>query len=336
MAANESNDVAATARKKDPTPRQSAAGVAVANRSESEADVAVVEIDDILGEIDAPARVEEPDYSLEDILGDFDAPPPPATDESLDDFLADLAAPVQAAPAESLDAVPDALAPLPEPAPDSLDGAPDAVDVAPEGVEAGADPAIEVPEISPPKHRFGLLSLSGTRQVSRKAHLALIGLTGLFGLVAAAEAAFIVTHGGGHGDTRPKRVVVTMAPVDYARIDLGRYVGKRRALREGGRDMLRNGAVKAAVLELDNGEDLYRDLRDIARHSPTADRMTIGGDRLTIVSCDTGVCGDKSFRLVYDLLRKRASVCVTEKYLNDSFLSYSYSEQGYSEVPACR
>jgi hypothetical protein len=203
------------------------------------------------------------------------------------------------------------------------------------------DRATEEPEPAPAKRRLALPklaspSLSGTREISRKGHLALIGLVGLFGLTAAGETAFIVAHGVGHADAKPKRVVVTMVPVDYARIDLERYIGKRRALHEGGRDVLRNGAVKAAVLELVNGEDLYRDIRDIARHSSAADRMTIGDNRLTVASCDTGTCGDKSFLLVYDLVGKHASVCVTEKYLNNAFLSYSYSEEGYNEVAACR
>jgi hypothetical protein len=337
VAAKVSNDVAATARKIDPTPHEAAAGVAVAERSEAEADTAVVEIDDILGEIGAPARTDEPAYSLEDILGDFDASPQAVAEDGFDDFFTDVGAPVQAAAVESPDSIPHALAPLPTA--DSLDEALGAVVIAPSGDEADVDPPIEEPEAIPAKRshpKTGFLGLGGTRQISRKAYLALIGLTGLFGLTAAAETAFIVAHGIGHGDTKPRRVVVTMAPVDYAHIDLKRYVGKRRALHEGGRDVLRNGAVKAAILELDNGEDLYREVREIARHSPTADHLAIGDDRLTVASCDTGVCGDKSFRLVYDLVRKQASVCITEKYLNNSFLSYSYSEEGYSEVAGCR
>jgi hypothetical protein len=180
-----------------------------------------------------------------------------------------------------------------------------------------------------------LASLSGTRQISRTTHLGMVGLVGLFGIIAAGETAFILFQGVGHAETKPKAVVVTMAPVDYAHIDLQRYTGKHRALHEGGRDVLRNKAVKEAILELENGEELYRDVRSIAGQSPAADRMTIADDLVTVVSCDKVACGDKSFRLVYDLLRKRASICMTEKYLNNSTLSYSYSEGGYSEVGSC-
>jgi hypothetical protein len=126
-----------------------------------------------------------------------------------------------------------------------------------------------------------------------------------------------------------------VAPARHADIDLEHYIGKRRVLQQGGREVLRNAAVKTAILELDNGEDLYRDIRAIAQRSPIADRMAIGDNRLTVSSCDTGLCGDKSFRLVYDLVRKHASVCMTQKYLNNSNLTYSYDDTGYGEVARC-
>lgn len=319
-------------------------------RPEAEGDVAVAEIDDILGEIGVPAWIEgadglsaiaEPAYSLEDILGDFDALEPAVTDDGVDDILSEIGAPVQAEPAESLDDIPSASAPLSAQAADAPDEVLDAVDATPPEAQANAVSATDQTEAVQTKRRaalpkLGLPSLGGTHQISRKAHLTLIGLTGLFGLTTAAETAFIVVHQVGKSDANPKALVVTMAPVDYAHIDLKRYIGKRRALQEGGRDVLRNGAVKSAILDLDSGEDLYRDIRAIARRSPVADHMTIGGDRLLVASCDIGVCGDKSFRLVYDLVRQRASVCITEKYLNNSSLSYSYSEEGFSEVPGCR
>jgi hypothetical protein len=378
--------VSATARKNASSSRKSAVS-AVARTG----DVAIAEIDDILGEIGVPAIAGPEDGR--DVMGDIGGPD---TASSLDDILREFgsSAPVEP-PADNLDDVLSEIAPAPKPEPeenlddilgelvpaakaelaDSLDDkgaaapglparvrrsnlvgdlakqteakqteASDRDDAFPE--EAAVESAGIAPEPEPPAkmsrialatfaRAVRLPSLSGTRQISRRAHLGLIGLVGLFGLTAAAETAFMLVHGVGSYDTKPRRMIVTLAPVDYARIDLARYVGKRRALREGGRDVLRNEAIKVAVLELENGEDIYRAIRDIARRSPAADRLSIADDRLTVASCDAGACGDKSFRLVYDLAHKHASVCMTEKYLNNSYISYNYDEVGYSEVARC-
>jgi hypothetical protein len=353
---------------------------------EAAGDLVAVEIDDILGEISAPVKVEaedEPAYSLDEILGEFDAPTQGAKGNSLDDVVDEIvprpvkprdhlddnpggiAAPVKAGPSalpdalqgkfaqpsrdgtvECLEDLVGAIAPVAEakPAkgclgtfarlatiPEAADGLPgalgDVVSAGPVAAERRRLAFFKIPDLP---------GLSATRQISRKTYLGMVGLIGLLGIIAVAETAFILIHGVGQAETKPKTVVVTMAPVNYAHIDLQRYMGKRRALHEGGREVLRNEAVKEAILELENGEELYRDVRAIARRSPAADRMTIADDLVTVVSCENGACGDRSFRLVYDLVRKHASICMTEKYLNNSTLSYSYSEAGYSEVKSCR
>jgi len=89
------------------------------------------------------------------------------------------------------------------------------------------------------------------------------------------------------------------------------------------------------VLQLDNGEQIYDELVKLSRLSKTADLVAIGDNRLTITSCNFATCSDKSFKLVYDLQHERATVCMTEKYLNGSYLSYAYGPDGYSEVPSC-
>ena len=89
------------------------------------------------------------------------------------------------------------------------------------------------------------------------------------------------------------------------------------------------------MLQLDNGEEIYDELVKLSRLSKAADLVAIGENRLTINSCNLGTCADKSFKLVYDLQHENATVCMTEKYLNGSYLSYSYGPDGYSEVPSC-
>jgi hypothetical protein len=383
--------VSATARKNASSSRKSAVS-AVARAG----DVAIAEIDDILGEIGVPAiagpedgrdvvgdisgpetasslddilrefgssaPLEPPAESLDEVLSEIAPAPKPEPKEDLDDILGELAPAAKAEPADSLDDTGVAAPGLPArvgrsnlvgdlakqteakqteaqqtEASDSDDAFPEVAAVDFSGIASEPEPPAEMSRVAPATFAGAvrLPSLSGTRQISRRAHLGLIGLVGLFGLTAAAETAFILVHGAGSYDTKPRRMVVTLAPVDYAHIDLTRYVGKRRALREGGRDVLRNEAIKVAVLELENGEDIYRAIRDLARRSPAADRLSIADDRLTVASCDAGVCGDKSFRLVYDLAHKHASVCMTEKYLNNSYISYNYDEVGYTEVARC-
>jgi len=185
-------------------------------------------------------------------------------------------------------------------------------------------------------------SLKGTRQISRKAHVALVGAIALLGLTTIVQTTYILraSHGApatGHAvaGQEGQAPAVPLVPVDYSKMDLTRYRDKVRALGEGGRDMLRNPAIKDAILQLDNGEQLYDELVKLSRLSKAADLVAIGDNRLTINSCNFATCSDKSFKLVYDLQHENATVCMTEKYLNGSYLSYNYSPEGYSEVPSC-
>lgn len=279
-------------------------------------------LDDILNEVAGPAA-----DSFDDILSEIAGPAKAEPAESLDDILSEVAGPVKAAPVEA-DAVSDDLTEM-------LDG------LAADAAAAAPDAAVEKkPGIVARLMRLpGALvpRLDGTRTISRKAHAGLVGAVGLLGLAAAGEAAYIVLRpppapvpAVGH------TTVLTVVPVDYSKVDLARYRDKKRSLAEGGRDMLRNPAIKQAIVDLNNGEKLYEDIRSLAQASPVADLVTIGDDKVVIASCNAPVCGDKSFRLVYDLHAESATVCMTERYFNGSYLSYSYSPAGYREEPSCQ
>ena len=301
------------------------------------------DFDDILSEIAGPA-VEAPADDFDDILSEIAGPVPEVPAADLDDILSEIAGPApgeeataakpkggrkhgaKAAPApeqDELGEMLDALAPVTEEMPAADASAPDKQGLA--GKSQGLVGAI-------------LRPFQGTRKISRKAYFGLIGLAVLSGLTAIAEAGFILLAPAPAPppNAGPAPVaMVTLIPIDYSKVDLHRYRDKTRSLSEGGRDMLRNPAIKNAILELNNGEELYDELRGLARGNAAADRVEIRNDRLTIVSCLAPVCGDKSFRLVYDLQRESALVCMTEKYLNDTYISYSYGPQGYRERPSC-
>ncbi|MBW8753032.1 MAG: hypothetical protein JF595_02595 [Sphingomonadales bacterium] len=324
--------------------------------------------DDILSELAGPAPAQPAD-DFDDILSEFAGPAlaPTAAAEGFDDILSEIAGPAPAAPSASLDAIlGEVVAPAgtaaasdkpqggrkraaksgPTEESDDLSEMLDAVAPLPAEAQDGAATVPDKPGIAAKARRVtgsAMRPLRGTREISGKAYFGLLGLVGLFGLTAIGEGAVLVmapapaVHAPGpahHGGPAPA-AVVPLLPVDYSKIDLHRYRDKVRSLGEGGRDMLRNPAIKKAILELDNGEELYDELRALARGSAAADIVLIRNDRLTIASCNTPVCGDKAFKLAYDLRREDASVCVTEKYLNGSYLSYSYGPEGYSEQPNC-
>jgi hypothetical protein len=322
----------------------------------------VDEFDDILGEI-TEASPPPKSNALDDILGELASPPPVKPVDEFDDILGEMASPPPARPADDLeDILGEAAAPAPaeaaEPKPrkrakaasqpaaaDDIDEAQNSPSPEPESSETALG-ALEAPAIAAAQggKRRSILgafrpNLGGTRQVSRKVHAAMQAAIVVLGLTAAAEAAVILTRpataSGAAGHGPPPVVKVTVIPVDYAKVDLGRYVGKVRTLSEGGRDLLRHPKVRAAIIGLDGGEQLYKDLRAIAAHSPPADRMAIRDDRVTIASCDGGACGDRRFRLVYDIPHEQAAVCTTERYPDGSLASYGYSMSGNSPLPHC-
>lgn len=302
-----------------------------------------VDLDDILGEIAGPAPVTPVD-EFDDILGEMASPPPARPADDLEDILGEAAAP---APAEAAEPKPRkrAKAASQPAAMDHIDEVQNSPSPEPETSETALG-ALEVPAIASAQggKRRSMLgafrpNLGGTRQVSRKVHAAMQAAIVVLGLTAAAEAAVILTRpataSGAAGHGPPPVVKVTVIPVDYSKVDLGRYVGKVRTLSEGGRDLLRHPKVRAAIIGLDGGEQLYKDLRAIAAHTPPADRMAIRDDRVTIASCDGGACGDRRFRLVYDIPHEQAAVCTTERYPDGSLASYGYSMSGNSPLPHC-
>lgn len=315
-------------------------------------------LDDILGEIAGPAKTEPAD-DFDDILGEIAGPAKDAPVDPFDDILSDIAGPAKAeaslddilgevAPVAVAVAQPKA-APKRKPAKDETDDLSAMLDeMTPQAPAPAAEPVEEV--AAEPKKKPGIgaklgrlvPSVKGTRQVSRKSYLGLITTAVVLGLTTIIQTTYILTvpHGApaaghapaGHGGEAP---AIPLVPVDYSKMDLTRYRDKVRALGEGGRDMLRNPAIKDAVLQLDNGEQLYDELVKLSRLSKAADLVVIGDNRLTINSCNFATCSDKSFKLVYDLQHENATVCMTEKYLNGSYLSYNYSPEGYNEVPSC-
>jgi hypothetical protein len=306
---------------------------------------AVDDFDDILGEIAGPAKTEPAD-DFDDILSDIAGPA--KVEASLDDILGELAPAVASAADESKakasrkraaparDETDDLSAMLDEMTPQAPSPAP--------AEEASAE--TKKPGIGAKVAKLGglLPSLKGTRQISRKSHVGLVGALGLLGLTTIVQTTYILTGShealsaghalAAHGERTPA-AAIPLVPVDYSKMDLTRYRDKVRALGEGGRDMLRNPAIKNAILQLDNGEQVYDELITLSRLSKAADLVSIGENRLTINSCNLAACADKSFKLVYDLQHETATVCLTDKYLNGSYLSYSYSPEGYREEPSC-
>ena len=303
---------------------------------------AAADLDSLLSEIAGPAQSEAAS-DLDDILNDLAAPAASGANDGFDDILSELAGPAKADPADGFD---DILSELTGP---TIVEEPDDDFVAMLSEIAPYHPAdeVDVPIVAKepgPRAKGGRLlrafrpSLKGKREISRKAYLGMHGAIAALTLAVIGQAAFILTrpaHAPVKAAHAPPPIKVTIVPVDYSKVDLDRYIGKVRSLSEGGRDMLRHPRVKSAVLDLDSGEELYKDLRSLAARSPAADRMTIRDNRVTIVSCDGAVCADKSFKLVYDIRDKHAAVCVTKKYLNGSWLSYSYSREGFSEQASC-
>ncbi|MFA7601763.1 MAG: hypothetical protein WCY29_02035 [Novosphingobium sp.] len=286
-------------------------------------------LDDVLNEVAGPAPAEVD--SFDDILSEIAGPVQSEPTANLDDILSEIAGPATATPAEGEATVDDLAEVLDGLAADAAPSPPDAVpDAAGEAKVGFAARVMRLPGAFVPR-------LDGTRTISRKAHAGLVSAVGLLGLAAAGEAAYIVLRPptAPAADMR-QATLVTVVPVDYSKVDLTRYRDKRRSLAEGGRDMLRNPAIKHAVVGLDNGEKLYDEIRELAQESPAADLVKIGGDRLVIASCDTPVCGDRGFRLVYDLQAESATVCVTQSYRDGALVSYSYGPAGYREQPSCQ
>ena len=301
-----------------------------------EAAVPVDDFDDILSEIAGPAPQPEPDLGLDDILSEISGPAPAvATD------VQTLAAPVPAvAPVsddfnDMLDEVSAATAtPEPEPAPVAADEP----EAAPKKPGIGAKIGGLLGGIAGKLPRLSFIpSLKGTREISRKAHACLVGLCCVLGVVTIGQAVFIAVQPAAHAPAHAVHVPkgATLVPTDYAKVDLELYADKVRSLSEGGRDMLRNPKIKEAVVGLDNGEQLYDSLRALARRSPMADRVDVRDNRITIASCDGVTCSDKDFKLSYDVVHETATVCVTERYVDGTAMSYSYSEAGYKEQPGC-
>lgn len=310
------------------------------------------DFDDILSELAGPEKTEAAD-DFDDILSELAGPEKAAEPDGFDDILSSIAGPAKA---EAADAKPQGAgkrAAKTKPADETDDLAAMLDAMTPVAAEAPAPAAAAAPASDKPgiaaklRRRAGALvrPLQGTREISRKRYVGLIGLAGLFGLTAIGEAA-VLLMAPAHAPAAPAAAhapqgahesapAVSLVPVDYSKIELTRYRDKVRSLGEGGRDMLRNPAIKKAVLDLDNGEALYTELRQLARRSKAADLVSIRDDRLTINSCNLPACADKSFKLVYDLQREKALICVTDKYLGGSYLSYSYGPDGYSEVGSC-
>ena len=315
-------------------------------------------LDDILSEIAGPQPVQAPE-SLDDILSELASPAEPAA--SLDDILSELAPPAKAA-SDSLDDIIGEVVPVaaaghkpkgsrkrnpkgqePEPAPaavaDDFSAMLDEMTAAaaPE-VQGDAEAATEKPGIAARVRNLGgalTAPFKGTREISRKAHFGLLATIGVLASAVVGQATYIIARPAGTGHAREPAPAITVVPVDYSKVDLTLYHDKVRALPEGGRDLLRNPAIKKAVLYLDGGDALYREIGKLAQHSAAARRADIRNDRVTITSCDTPLCGDKSFKLVYHLQSKSAEVCMTEKYVNGTNLSYSFGPEGYSEPPSC-
>jgi hypothetical protein len=307
--------------------------------------------DGLLGEIVGPATpapagsletasdeldLEDPD---EDILGALAEPPIAAVDD-LDDIFADMVPPSGTEQSGASRAI---SPPSPEPVEVLVEADSPGSTLPEAAVEGGpSHPEAGKSGVAVKRHRLGgrfLPRLAGTREISRKAYAGGLGLIVLLTIVSVGQAALILAGpasatGHGHGVPVPAAVAAPL-PIDYATVDLERFIDKSRSLPEGGRQILRNPAVKEAIVELDSGEQLYQQIQSLASLSPTADLATIRNNRVRISSCNAADCGDKAFQLTYDIGRGSAVACVTEKYLNGAFVSYRYGPEGYEEVPHC-
>lgn len=302
---------------------------------------AVDGLDDILSELAGPAKVEPAD-NFDDILSEVAGLAKVEAADNLDDILNEVAEPqkVEKKPSGKRPASAKAAS-EPEPEDDDLSDMLNEI-AASAPVEAPEPPADEKKPGAKARARrlLGAMvpNLQGKREISRKRYAGLIGATVVLGVAAVGQAAVILTrpaHAPAHAG-HPHVTKVTLVPIDYAKVDLERYIGKTRILKEGGRDMLRHPQVKAAMVQLSSGETLYREILAIAGRSPTADRMTIRDNRVTISSCASPVCTDSGFRLIYDLRAKQAAVCVTEKFTNGVMQSFAQGSDGYREVPGCQ
>ncbi len=315
------------------------------------------DFDDILGQIAGPAPAAAVD-DFDDILSELSGPAPVESDNSLDAILGEMAPP---APAAVVEEKPKGSRKRPkaEPEPEPVstkesddfnammdEMAPMTEAVAP---AASASPGAEnVDDAAVAPKKPGILAkvlklggaasapFKGKKEISRVAFAGLLGTIGVLGTAVIGQATYIMARpASGHGGGHEPAPAVSIVPVDYSKVDLGLYRDKVRALHEGGRDMLRNPAIKQAVLNLESGEQLYADMREMARRSAAADRVDIRDDRVTILSCGAPQCGVKNFKLVYSVQNDDAIVCMNDRYEGGASSSYSYGPDGYSEQPSC-
>ncbi|MEJ5976112.1 hypothetical protein WG901_05675 [Novosphingobium sp. PS1R-30] len=321
----------------------------------------VESLDDILGEL-APLP---PAESLDDILGEL-APLPAPIDagESLDDILGELAPPAPAAdpvvetkakgkkrgekevaPVEAPEAMSDDFnamldemaASMPDPVVES------ASEAEGEGTEEGEDGSKKKPGLVTKLRALAgkavvavATPFKGKREISRMTFAGMIASIGVLGTAVVGQATYIIARPSGAVHHAPEPAPArTIVPVDYSKVDMTLYRDKVRSLHEGGRDMLRNPAIKEAVLNLDNGEMLHEELRELARGDAAADRVDIRNDQVTITSCEGMICPAKSFKLVYRLQTEDAVVCMTERTGEGLARSYSFGPDGYHEWPSC-
>ncbi|MCW1428611.1 DUF935 domain-containing protein [Novosphingobium sp. JCM 18896] len=319
-------------------------------------------LDDILGEL-APLPPAAPVDDLDDLLGEL-APLPASADfgESLDDLLGEVAPVVEPAataktkakggePSEPV--MPEAEAPAPlsddfsamldemtaaMPEPVAEEAEPAEAEVAEEGEDGPKKPGIvtKLRALAGTAVVVAAAPFKGKREISRMTFAGMIASIGVLGTVVVGQTTYIIARPSGVVHHAPEPAPArTIVPVDYSKVDMTLYHDKIRSLPEGGRDMLRNPAIKEAVLNLDNGEMLHEELRELAQGNAAADRVDIRDDRVTISSCEGMICPAKSFKLVYRLETEDAVVCISERTGEGLPLSYSYGPDGYHEWPSC-
>lgn len=311
--------------------------------------------DGFLGEIVGPATPVR-DAMFEPVPDELDPEGPPedllgalvetqdASHDDLDDILDDMVSPAASAlesgagersavvPDEGMRDASEAFAPAETNAPAGSTVATPSADHQPTDKPAS---------VSKPHKLTGRLlpRLSGTREISRRAYAGGLAVIVLLTCVSVGQAAIIlarpVSAGGQSQHVSSPVAVPAVLPINYATVDLERFVDKTRALSEGGRQMLRNPVVKEAIVGLDSGEQLYQQIEALAASSDEADRASIRNNRVRITSCNAADCGDRAFQLTYDIQRKSAVACITEKYLNGAYVAYRYGPDGYQEVPHC-
>ena len=223
---------------------------------------------------------------------------------------------------------------MPEPIAEPEADAGDAAD----GDDGLAKPALtaRLRALAGPASLAATAPFRGKREISRLTFAGMVAAIGALGTAVVGQATYIVARPSGAAHHAPAPPPArTIVPVDYSKVDMTLYHDKVRALPEGGRDMLRNPAIKEAVLYLDNGEMLYEDVVDMARGNAAADRVDIRDDQVTISSCEGVICPSKSFKLIYRLQSEDATVCVTERTGEGLARSYSYGPKGYREWPSC-